>query len=49
MTPSGSLDADQLNVGDVNVVVDPLTGAVCTGTLGGVVSTITVHVLDHAL
>jgi hypothetical protein len=49
MTPSGSDDAAQLNVGDVTVVVEPLTGDVIDGTLGGVVSTLTVQVLDHAL
>jgi hypothetical protein len=48
-TPSGSLEAAQLNVGEVTVVVDPLTGTVCEGTVGGVVSILTVQVLDHAL
>jgi hypothetical protein len=47
--PSGSFEADQLKTGDVIVVVDPLTGAVCDGTVGPVVSMLIVQVLDQAL
>jgi hypothetical protein len=48
-TPSGSLEAVQLNEGEVIVKVDPFTGVDNAGTVGGVVSMLTVQVLDHAL